>query len=53
MENISRELGPLLQPSPKREWQIAGYRTMNRKLGTYVASEYAAELIVESMEKHG
>lgn len=50
VENISRELGPLLQPSPKREWQIAGYRTMNRKLGTYIASEYAAELIVDSLK---
>lgn len=50
VENISRELGPLLQPSPKREWQIAGYRTMNRKLGTYVAAEYTAELIVDSLK---
>lgn len=51
VENISRELGPLLQPSPKREWQIAGYRTMNRKLGTYVAAEYTAELIVDSLKE--
>lgn len=50
VENISRELGPLLQPSPKRDWQLTGYRTMNRKLGTYVASEYAAELIVDSVK---
>lgn len=47
VDNIARELGPLLQPSPKRDWQIAGYRNMSRKLGTYVASEYAAELIVD------
>lgn len=51
VENISRELGPLLQPSPKRDWQIAGYRTMNRKLGNYVASEYTAELIVDSLKE--
>lgn len=49
VENISRELGPLLQPSPKREWQLAGYRTMNRKLGTYIAAEFAAELIVDNL----
>ena len=47
VESIARELGPLLQPSPKREWQLSGYRNMNRKLGTYIASEYAAELIVD------
>ncbi len=51
VDNIARELGPLLQPSPKRDWQLAGYRNMNRKLGTYVASEYAAELIVDYTKK--
>ncbi len=47
-ENIVRELSPLLQSSPKREWQINGYKMMRRKLGTSVAADYAAELIMES-----
>lgn len=49
VESISRELAPLLQNSPRREWELGGYRIMRRKLGTYVASEYAAELIFESL----
>lgn len=47
-ENIARELSPLLQSSPKREWQINGYKMMRRKLGTSVAADYAAEVIMES-----
>lgn len=47
---IARELGPLLQPSPRRDWQLSGYRTMQRRLGSYVASEYAAELIYDSLQ---
>lgn len=43
--SIARELSPLLQPSPGREWQIQGYRSMRRKLGTSIAPAYAAELI--------
>lgn len=46
--SISRELSPLLQPSPRRERQIAGYKTLRRKLGTFIAPEYAAELISQS-----
>ncbi len=46
---IARELTPLLQPSPRREWQIAGYRNMQRRLGNYIASEYVAELILDSL----
>ncbi|MBD5338561.1 MAG: lipid-A-disaccharide synthase [Bacteroides sp.] len=46
--NISRELSPLLQPSPKRDWQINGYRLMRRRLGTSIAPAYAAELITEN-----
>ncbi len=46
---IARELTPLLQPSPRRDWQIAGYRNMQRRLGNYVASEYVAELIYDSL----
>ena len=41
--SIARELSPLLQPSPRREFQLQGYRTMQRRLGNYVAAEYAAE----------
>lgn len=46
---IASELAPLLQPSPARDWQISGYKTMKRKLGTSVAADYAAELIVDSL----
>lgn len=49
VETIARDLSPLLQPSPRRYWQIAGYRTMQRKLGNSVASEYVAELIADSL----
>lgn len=49
--NIRRELTPLLQPSPKRDWQINGYRMMRRKLGNSNCAEYAAELIAERAEK--
>lgn len=45
---ICRDLTPLLQPSPKRDWQLNGYRLMRRKLGTSVAPDYAAELILGS-----
>lgn len=51
VEKVARELSPLLQPSPKREWQINGYRNMRRRLGNSVASDYAAELIVDSLIK--
>lgn len=50
-DSISRELSPLLQASPKRDKQIQGYRNMQRRLGTFVAAEYAAELIVDSLRK--
>lgn len=43
---ISRELTPLLQPSPERNWQIQGYKQMRRKLGNTVAPKFAAELII-------
>lgn len=52
VDSISRELSPLLQPSPKRDFQLQGYRTMQRRLGTYVAAEYAAELIVDSLNQN-
>lgn len=47
-ESIARELSPLLQASPKRDWQLSGYRMMRRRLGTSVAAKYAAELILEN-----
>lgn len=46
-ENVARELGPLLQPSPRRDWELSGYKNMRRRLGSYVASDYAAELITK------
>ncbi|MCM1291345.1 MAG: lipid-A-disaccharide synthase [Prevotella sp.] len=49
-QNISRHLAPLLQPSPEREWQTSGYKSMRRKLGTSVAADYAAELIVSDLK---
>ena len=46
---IARELSPLLQHSPRREWQISGYKNMRRRLGNIVASDYAAELITDDL----
>jgi lipid-A-disaccharide synthase len=46
---VARELSPLLQNSPRREWQVSGYKTMRRRLGNSVASDYAAELIADSL----
>lgn len=46
---IARELGPLLQNSPKREWQVTGYRNMRRRLGNSIAADYVAELVVKSL----
>lgn len=51
VQSIARELAPLLLNSPRREWQLNGYRTMRRKLGTTVAPAYAAELIVDALSK--
>lgn len=48
-DSIARELSPLLQPSPRRDFQLQGYRNMKMRLGTYVAAEYTAELIVDSL----
>lgn len=48
VESIARNLSPLLQASPQRDWQISGYKTMRRKLGTSIAANYAAELICKS-----
>lgn len=46
---IARELAPLLQNSPRREWQISGYKSLRRRLGNSVASDYAAEKIADSL----
>ena len=51
IEKVARELAPLLQHSPKREWQINGYRNMRRRLGNFVASDFVAELIYDSLKK--
>lgn len=48
-ESIARELGPLLQPSPKLAFQQQGYRNMQRRLGNSVASQTSAALIVDSL----
>lgn len=48
-ETIGRELSPLLQKSPDREWQLQGYKLMRKKLGNSVAPAYAAELIVAAI----
>lgn len=47
--NIVRHLSPLLQNSPERDWQLAGYKTMRRRLGTTIATDYAARLICDSL----
>ena len=52
VEKVRRELSPLLQHSPKREWQINGYKNMRRRLGNSIAADYVAELIVESFNKN-
>ncbi len=51
VEGIARELSSLLQNSPQREWQVSSYKTMRRKLGTSIASKYAAELIVDAITR--
>ena len=48
-DHISRELSPLLQKSPGREWQVQGYKLMRKKLGNSVAPAFAAELIVSAI----
>ncbi len=48
---ISRELSPLLQPSPRRDRQLSDYKALRRKLGTFIASDYAANLIVNTIKE--
>lgn len=40
--HIERELAPLLQASPQRDWQLSGYRSIKKKLGTTDAFKTAA-----------
>lgn len=47
---ITRELKPLLIQSPRREWELAGYRLMRRRLGTTNAAATAAEAIVGGLK---
>lgn len=49
VDAIARELKPLLMKSPRRDDQISGYKTMRRRLGNIVASDYAAELITDHL----
>lgn len=44
-ERVARELGPLLQPSPQRDWQLSGYRNLKKRLGNTDAAKIAAEYI--------
>lgn len=46
VDNICRDLEPLLMPSPERTWQISGYRLMRRKLGSPPAADGAAREIL-------
>lgn len=47
-EKISQALGPLLQPSPQRDWQLSGYRNMKKRLGNTDASKLAAENVCKT-----
>lgn len=47
VEGVARELLPLLQSSPQRDWQLRGYKMMRAKLGTESAPEIAAEIIMK------
>ena len=39
VDKVARELSPLLQHSPKREWQLNGYKNMRRRLGNSIAGD--------------
>lgn len=49
VDSIAMNLAPLLTGSPQRDWQLSGYKALRRKLGTSVASDYAAELICKAL----
>lgn len=48
-DSIARHLSPLLQGSPERDAQLAGYRKMRWRLGSAIATDYAATLICGSL----
>lgn len=48
-EAVTRHLSPLLHGSPERDSQLAGYRKMRWRLGSSIATDYAASLICESL----
>ncbi|MDE6522436.1 MAG: lipid-A-disaccharide synthase [Muribaculaceae bacterium] len=48
-DKIARALRPLLQPSPQRDWLVAGYRNMKKRLGSTDASKIAAEYICKTL----
>lgn len=50
-ESIAQHLDSLLLPSPARERMLKGYRQMRRRLGTSIATDEAARLIVERTQK--
>lgn len=50
-KTVTHELSLILPNSPARERQLAGYKKMSQRLGNFVASEYAAELITENLSK--
>lgn len=52
VQSIARELSPLLQPSPRLTFQLQGYKNMKLRLGNAVASQTAAQLIVDSLRKN-
>ncbi len=46
---IADEVAPLLQPSPERDRQLAGYKQIRQRLGTSTATDTAARLIIKSL----
>lgn len=49
VKNVASALAPLVQASPGRDRQLAGYKTVRRILGTKVATDNAAHLIYKSL----
>ena len=51
-DNIRRELEAILPGGPDREQMLKGYEEVSRRLGTSVAPENAAALIVSNLTQH-
>ena len=49
VDNIRRELDAILPGSPARDVMLRGYDEVSRRLGTSVASDNAAQLIVKAL----